>query len=57
MFQLRLQRLDHGSGIVAVDETMIERGRQVHHTTNRDLSVEHHHPLCGLVDADNGDLR
>ena len=35
---------------------MIERRRQIHDTTDRDLTVMHHHALDRFVDADDGHL-
>ena len=42
LLQRVLERLDHRGGVVAVDEAMIERRRQIHHQPHGDLAVHHH---------------
>ena len=40
LLQQLLQRLDHGGGVVAVDEAVVEGRRQVHHQSYRNLAVD-----------------
>jgi len=48
--------MNHRRCIVAVDKSVIERGRQVHHETNLDLTVQYHRTLDRAIHADDRNL-
>src|SRR5262249_24311126 len=52
-----LQPMDENCCIVAVDHTMIEARREIHHLARNELSAIPHGSNSHLVDADDGDLR
>src|SRR6185312_4943156 len=56
-FDQTLDALDEARRDVAVDDTMIERGRKVHHRARHELSALPHRPHGLLVDADDRHLR
>ncbi len=51
-----LMLLDELGGIVAVDDAVIEGGRQVHHLADDDLAVLHDRPFDDRVGPDDGDF-
>ena len=50
MFEALLQGLDHGRGVEAVHEAVVEGGRQIHDPADRDRAVDD----PAAVPADHG---
>src|SRR5712691_2187622 len=56
MFEVVADRLDERGAHVAIDHAVIERARQVHHLSNRDLVVPDDGPLLDLVHPEDRNL-
>src|SRR5437870_5006315 len=56
MFEVVPDRLDERRPHVTIDYAVVERARQVHHFSNRDLVIPHDGPLLDPVHPEDGDL-
>src|SRR5579883_2871669 len=57
LLQIGLDRLNERGRVPAVDDAVIEGGRQVHHLAHDYLAALNHRLFDDLVDADNRDFR
>ena len=53
MLEVRLDQLDEGGAIMAIDHSVVPRRGEVHDSPNDDVAVLYNGPVLRIVDAQN----